>query len=76
MSEDGELEVPVEVAAPDKPLTAGDIIYLSVNRNDFDGYIAAEGKIQCMQQAFPQHRGVDYAPLFRFCRQSHIHNLV
>ncbi len=32
-----------QLSAPDKPLLMGDIIYISMNRNDFDGYICSEG---------------------------------
>jgi hypothetical protein len=39
--------VPKEPPKPDRPLIVGDIIYLSVNRNDFDGYICSEGCIPC-----------------------------
>ena len=42
-----EWEAPKEAAVLDKPLIVGGIIYLSVNRDDFDGYIASEGKVQC-----------------------------
>jgi hypothetical protein len=39
----GSPAVKNQLSAPDKPLLMGDIIYISVNRNDFDGYICSEG---------------------------------
>jgi len=38
-----EWNVPKEAVQPDRALVTGDIIYLEMNRNDFDGYISSEG---------------------------------
>ncbi len=55
--------VSVDVPLPDRPLVAGDIVYFSVNCNDFNGYIMSEGVVDNRIQTMWFPEGSDELPI-------------